>query len=483
MLGTRPGKVWLWGVGRTDAAMSGFHIAEAGGDPQAGDAVVALGGKRLPGQYLDSGLYIVNRGAAAFLTMNRAALQRKLERAGVAVNHSASGAVGSRSSWVNRRRLIVRLFELAPLQVAVIGGLKPAVGGRANEQLDSSDLNYRRAVKIAVRALYAAGLDCGCVEVELGERGNSRAGPIYLPDRELGGGAGEEAAMIWLTALQRFAGDYRCSLSSERPILLGADPEFLLASKTGKVVPASRFLQDGHGAGCDGVFIGGQVRYPVAELRPAPAETPEQLIKNIRRLLLQAAEKIDDPTLRWLAGGMPVSGFALGGHIHISGVPFHGRLLRLLDSYVAFPLALAEPESARRRRPRYGSLGDFRLQPYGGFEYRTPSSWLVSPLAAKAALSLALLCACECAALSYCPAEEERYAAAYYANDRERLMECMEPLLAEMRATASWRRLAGGIEPFFKALARGACWDEASDFRAKWRISGSDSDVCAAAHR
>ena len=170
------------------------------------------------------------------------------------------------------------------------------------------------------------------------------------------------------------------------------------------------------------------MRYPVAELRPAPARSPDELASNIRRLLIQANTRIMDRTLRWAAGGMPISGFALGGHIHLSGVRLTSRLLRQMDSYVALPLAMLEDPSDHARRPRYGALGDFRFQPHGGFEYRTLASWLVSPLAAKGAFALMLLCARESEYLLYRPAEEESMIEAYYAGDRVTLRGCIEGL-------------------------------------------------------
>jgi hypothetical protein len=167
---------------------------------------------------------------------------------------------------------------------------------------------------------------------------------------------------------------------------------------------------------------------------------------------------------------MPVPGLALGGHIHISGAPLTSRLLRLLDSYAAFPLALIEDPAGRARRPRYGTLGDFRQQPHGGFEYRTLPSWLISPAAAKAGFALALLCAREALNIDYIPALDERYAEAYYAGDRSGLAGCLDGLAASISATPSYDALARFIEPLFEAARRGTTWDESSDIRFKWRI-------------
>ncbi|MBD2869847.1 putative amidoligase domain-containing protein [Paenibacillus arenilitoris] len=328
------------------------------------------------------------------------------------------------------------------------------------------DPAMRRVVRTAVQALYALGLDIGEAEVALGGDGRTAVRDAWpkLSDARL------EAA-----ALRRFAAWHAAAGAGDadrRELLIGADPEFVLVTPAGKIASASRFFGAGVGgaAGADAVLVRRRVLFPVAELRPEPAREPAELAANLRRLMLRAAERIGEPALRWAAGAMPVPGLALGGHIHISGAPLTARLLRLLDSFAAFPLALVEDPAGRARRPRYGTLGDFRPQPHGGFEYRTLPSWLVSPAAAKAAFALALLCAREAMNLAYIPALEERYAAAYYAGDREELAGCLDGVASSLAATASYSGLERYIEPLLEAARRGSRWDESADIRAKWRI-------------
>ncbi|WP_051250797.1 putative amidoligase domain-containing protein [Paenibacillus harenae] len=339
-------------------------------------------------------------------------------------------------------------------------GAVPAVGHWPE------DPAMRRAARTAVQALYALGLDIGEAEVALGGDGRTavRAAWPKLRDARL------EAA-----ALKRFAAWHAAAgagYAGRRPLLIGADPEFVLVTPAGRIAPASRFFGAGAGgsAGADAVLVRRRLLYPVAELRPEPAEDPAALAANLRRLLLRAADKVGAPALRWAAGAMPVPGLALGGHIHISGAPLTGRLLRLLDSFAAFPLALVEDPAGRARRPRYGTLGDFRLQPHGGFEYRTLPSWLISPAAAKAAFALTLLCAREAMNLTYIPALEERYVEAYYAGDRDTLAGCLDGVAAAVSSAAGYAGLAPYIEPLLEAARRGKCWDERSDIRLKWRI-------------
>lgn len=327
------------------------------------------------------------------------------------------------------------------------------------------DPALRRVARTAVAALYALGLDIGEAEIALGGDGRTvvRAAWPKLRDTRL------EAVV-----LRRFAAWHAAARAEEgdRRLRIGADPEFVLVTPSGKIASASRFLGAGVGgaAGADALLVGRRLLYPVAELRPEPAEDPAALAANVRRLLLRAADRISDPSLRWAAGAMPVPGLALGGHIHLSGAPLTSRLLRLLDSYAAFPLALVEDPAGRARRPRYGMLGDFRLQPHGGFEYRTLPSWLVSPAAAKASFALALLCVREEQNLDYIPALEERYVEAYYAGDRAVLAGCLDALAASLAATNSYSELAPYIEPLLDAAKRGKTWDERSDIRVKWRL-------------
>ncbi|SFF09212.1 Phage phiEco32-like COOH.NH2 ligase-type 2 [Paenibacillus catalpae] len=330
-----------------------------------------------------------------------------------------------------------------------------AAAGQAVEWPEDPVL--RRVIRRAIAGLYAVNLDAGEADVALGTDGRVSMRAARRRRRD----------SPQMEELQELNKDAR--------LLVGADPEFVLIRPDGKVAPASRYLGEGVGgaAGSDAMLIGRRLVYPVAELRPEPAADPAGLTANIRRLLLRAAGLVRDPSLRWAAGAMPVPGLALGGHIHLSGVRLTPRLLRLLDSYAAFPLALVEDPAGRGRRPRYGVLGDYRLQPHGGFEYRTLPSWLVSPAAAKAAFALAILCAREADKLHDIPALDERYVAAYYAGDRAELAGCLDRVAFAMQATASYAALAPYIEPLLDAARRGVTWDERADIRIKWRIPRS----------
>jgi hypothetical protein len=462
--------VWVWEDGETRPrrlAANGIVVAKGGGEtlgPRPGDAVVALTLHKAIGQADVGGAWLLHEGAGTFGRMGEDELKRRLRRVGL----------GVADRLPDERLYRVMLFHMEPLGIVRLTHLgaeqpgawmePPVIGGRPALLRWPAEAPMRAVVRAATRALYALRLDIGEADVALGSDGRLAVRAIWplLRDKR------RQAE-----ALARFAAGHAANARTEdRRLLLGADPEYALLMPSGKVAPASRYFGFGVGgaAGADAMRVGRRVLYPVAELRPAPAEGPAALAANVRRLLARAAAKVGDPALRWVAGGMPVPGLALGGHIHISGAPLTGRLLRMLDSCAAYPLALVEDPAGRGRRPRYGVLGDFRLQPHGGFEYRTLPSWLVSPAAAKAAFALALLCARESLALPRVPADGERYAEAYYAGDRTELAGCLDDVAGAIAATDGYRELARYIEPLFDAARRGKTWDESSDIRAKWRI-------------
>ncbi len=158
-------------------------------------------------------------------------------------------------------------------------------------------------------------------------------------------------------------------------ITLGADPE-MEANVNGILVSACNLPQlctrekvyishDGH-------------TQPQRELRPDPANTPEELVENIRDLIRISSFFNED--LRVVG-----SAFPLGGHIHIGNATPSTELISVLD-YFLFPFN--EFNSKRRNDSKYGKPGDVRIQPHG-FEYRTPpAAWLLTPTLAKMTLEL-----------------------------------------------------------------------------------------------
>ncbi|MDT3424649.1 hypothetical protein J2Z22_000161 [Paenibacillus forsythiae] len=250
---------------------------------------------------------------------------------------------------------------------------------------------------------------------------------------------------------------------------MGMDPEFLLLrDSTGRVVPASRYLPADGVAGCDAGPPGTRGAFPVAELRPRPRGEPRALLAQLRSAALEADRLIADRSISWRAGGMPLRGWALGGHLHFSGVTLTAPLLRALDSYLALPIALLEDARAAGRRPRYGVLGDFRLQPHGGFEYRTLPSFLVSPVVARGAVTLAHLIVSHYEDLPLRPLDREDVHAAYYSGGKQALRAAFAPLRAQLRALPGYAAAADAIEPLLRHIDAGRSWDETRNVRGLW---------------
>jgi len=375
----------------------------------------------------------------------------------------AAGTSGCAAPSGSGRLFEVPVFHLKALSVRRVG---PGAAHLPSDWDGPHPLRLRLEAA-AVKALYAAGRDFGTVRLAASDNGAVRlAGPFGAP--------AERDLPLWLEAIDAFRAELAAEAEPDgrRELLIGADPEFLLVGPDGRVIPASRFFPRDGAAGSDAMRVRGRLRCPVAELRPDPAGDPDALARGLRTLMrrAEAMTRAAGP-LRWLAGGMPVPGFALGGHLHLN-VPPSARLLRVLDSCVALPLAAAEDARGLARRPRYGALGDFRAKPYG-FEYRTPPSWLVSPVAARAAFASALLAARHTdllAVLTGLPSETPEGRRAYYAGDRETLRRLALRVHDAMRRVPGYAMYRRWIVPFFAALERGAVWREDDDIRPKWGI-------------
>lgn len=387
------------------------------------------------------------------------------------------------------QRYRVKVHNLAPLEITPLGaglGMKPAAllltarprsrsstnGDPTGAPAENAAVPFlargslpKRLGRLAAKALYCLGLDSG--EVLIAARGERRYAVEGIQPPEAGsGGRIPEPYRSAEAALRR-------ALERERPgrpdLVMGMDPEFLLLrASTGRVVPASRYLPADGVAGCDAGPPGTRGAFPVAELRPRPRGEPRALLAQLRSAARQADRLIANRSLSWRAGGMPLRGWALGGHLHFSGVTLTAPLLRALDSYLALPIALLEDARAGGRRPRYGVLGDFRLQPHGGFEYRTLPSFLVSPVVARGAVTLAHLIVSRYEDLPLRPLDRDDLHAAYYRGDKPPLRAAFEPLKAQLRGLAGYADAADAIEPLLRLIEAGRTWDETRDVRGLW---------------
>jgi len=343
-----------------------------------------------------------------------------------------------------------------------MGGTQESVRDR-----EAASTLFKRIERLATKTLYTVGLDHGAVRLEA--TGKSGCSVISIDPRPWKG-------MTDLSAMYR-AGwkQLQSELDEERhrnaaPII-GMDPEFLLVQMPeSKIVPASRFLERTGIAGCDSVTIGGRRIYPVAELRPVPSSEPRELLAHLMRAFAVADRSISDHSLIWQAGGMPQRGLPLGGHVHFSGVTLNGELLRALDNYLALPLAVLQDPRGSGRRPRYGALGDFRLKSYGGFEYRTLPSFLVSPLVAKGVVALAGLIVRGYHQLHQRPLAKAAIHTAFYEGNREVMQAHIPSLLDDLMQMDGYERYERYAAPLISQLIQGKTWDESRDIRKLWNI-------------
>ncbi|MFC9709720.1 hypothetical protein ACFTRD_16410 [Paenibacillus sp. NPDC056933] len=388
----------------------------------------------------------------------------RLKRSGIEV-------MSSQSRRARELGLRVRYdVEICCLQAIRIKRRDTSGMGGAQESVldpDAASTLFKRIERLAVKTLYTVGLDHGAVRLEA--TGKSGCAVVSIDPRPWKG-------MTDLSAMYR-AGwkQLQSELDEERhrntAPTLGMDPEFLLVQMPeSKIVPASRFLERTGVAGCDSVTIGGRRIYPVAELRPAPSSEPRELLAHLMRAFAVASRSISDHSLIWQAGGMPQRGLPLGGHVHFSGVTLNGELLRALDNYLALPLAILQDPRGSGRRPRYGALGDFRLKSYGGFEYRTLPSFLVSPLVAKGVVALAGLIAGGYSQLRQRPLAKEAIHTAFYEGNREIMQAPISALLDDLTQMDDYERYERYAAPLISQLRQGRTWDESRDIRKLWNI-------------
>jgi len=383
-------------------------------------------------------------------------IERRLSREGIAIARNPNG---------QQRKFSITVCDLAATDVVRVW---PQTAGKLDERRLEPDDRLRNIVsRTAARAVYVLGLQGGQVEIAVDDFGRPSVVSVSGTMRP----SGAEAERRTHAANRLLANDRERESVFGIQATLGADPEFVLRNSAGELVSASRFLPPEGLAGCDSVVRRGVRIWPLVELRPEPAEEPDAVVRSLRRLLVAAARRIGGAKLTWLAGALPVRGLPLGGHVHFGGVMPTALRLRALDNAVALPLRLLEPASASGRRPRYGTLGDWRRQPHG-FEYRTPPSWLLSPKLALGTLSLAKIAVTHARELSgHFPLDDEAMRDAYYSdNPAPQLREVALEFHELLKQTAGYRRYAAAIDFIFDAVREGRRWNETKDFRHRWGI-------------
>lgn len=172
-------------------------------------------------------------------------------------------------------------------------------------------------------------------------------------------------------------------------ILIGCDPEFFIVDEsTNKNVSASNFFPD------DGV-VGNDCG--LAEIRPSPSNNVDELLFNVKTLLQDANDTINNRTLyRNKDFRMVASSYrervGAGFHLHFGLPPeilteedvvteaLRHRMVTVLDYYLGILIVIPEGAEDSKRRAHttnpYGKPGDFRYN-YLTFEYRVPGGHIL----------------------------------------------------------------------------------------------------------
>lgn len=333
-----------------------------------------------------------------------------------------------------------------------------------------------RAERLAARAVYCLGLDFAQVDIGVfalqGE-------PVQLavtrinPVPKLGKMTLDRFLISMHATVEQLRQEEllrREDIVPNQTLMFGADPEFALRSrKTMNMLMASKFFPFRGRVGHDARPIGKKSKkYPLVEIRCPAGEDPRAVFSELARSLRIAHRKLSH-SVEWLAGSQPFSGVYCGGHVHVSGIRLNRRLVRALDHYLGVPLLLCEqPTAARQRRVQYGFLGDVRLKDHGGFEYRSPASWLVTPEYAYATIVLVWLIARNYPKLRADWLWSHSAQRAYYEADDAFFLPHVESLYDDLAALPEFDEVADILDWFFDRIAQRKKWPEDRNFRYHW---------------
>ncbi|ASS75546.1 hypothetical protein CIG75_11485 [Tumebacillus algifaecis] len=336
------------------------------------------------------------------------------------------------------------------------------------------DVYAERAVRLSLRSLHALGLDFGmvsigitstdrtiCLDVTASPKLNGRLLELF-----------EDALQAFITRDRSEERSFEQHGRNPNPFVIGTDLEFMLRSSRGKMVLASKYLPRIGAVGCDdrSLNLDGE-RFPLAEIRPSPARSPGELMNNIRHTMQSAAAAITARNVQWVAGSMPFTRFPIGGHVHFSDVTFSSRLVKALDNYVGFPVMMIEAgQTAVKRRRKYGYLGDVRFKDHGGFEYRTPGSFLVTPEITEAVIYLSYLVVMHYRELNLDLFSKPSRQRQFYRAYKGELKSNFERIWRGIEATSTYKQYKNSLQIIPEMVRQGISWNEASDLRKTWNL-------------
>jgi len=392
------------------------------------------------------------------------ALKNSLERE----NSEDILAINGISSGFSESQTISRGYEILLFNMSVISINQIIYTKSSTNQKYINEKLVPKIAELAKRVLNLLGLDYAMVKINSnGQRKLTVAGINTSPlirDKDLN------------ALLQRFDDmvyEYTVNHKQKPEVKLGADPEFMISNnRSDKMIPASDFFPREGTVGCDNIRIPRRQQRPIAELRPKPDVSPLILNANLKTALEQANKLIPYKNIKWLAGSQPFAGYSIGGHIHFSNLALNGHILRALDNYLGLPVFLIEnQQTAVKRRVRYGHLNDYRIKDYGGFEYRTPGSWLVSP-----EISLAVLCLAKLVSSNYLQLRQNFFSSvnahrAFYRGDTQYFRVQFDDLWHDIKKLDDYNSYSQELDVIQRMIRQNQTWDENIDLRKSWHLS------------
>lgn len=359
----------------------------------------------------------------------------------------------------------IRRYEVLICDLSIIS-IRLTIISKPKEQVKYiRESENSKIAEMAKKAIYLSGLDLGVVTVILTSKRRLKIRKIepspLVRDKDL--------ASIMKMILDLY--NIEETIKS-REVTLGADPEFMLFNaKNGKMIAASEFFPKDGIVGCDNIRIRNRQQHPIAEIRPKPDDCPLKLIENMKEALNSASRLAPYKNVKWVAGSQPVNGYSIGGHIHFSKIKISGALLRALDNYLGIPIFLIEePSTAVKRRKKYGFIGDYRVKEHGGFEYRTPGSWLVSQKLSTAILCLAKIVSSRYPYLPKNFLDDLEAQEAFYGGNQAYFIKHFYLIWENIKNLDQYNKYAEELKIIPEMIINKSNWDEKSDFRKYWKI-------------
>ena len=261
-------------------------------------------------------------------------------------------------------------------------------------------------------------------------------------------------------------------------ITIGADPEFAFMSQAGALTRPDKVIR-GNTESEFGIDGSGRV----AELRPSYANSPKQLVANIKSVMQYGIE--NNPlsvAFRWKAGGT-ADEEPIGGHIHLGHSRLCDRAIAqnvsdALNRIVAPLTLMAEDKEEavlRRAGSSYGQLtGEncWREQSWG-MEYRVLSSWLTSPEDALSVLTMTYL-----VGKNFDNPEFMDAALGLPEVDNDFFIDCNKRVLSfyltdiarVMKKAIGFKELYADMKHLFSLIINGKSFDTSRDMKETWGL-------------